>query len=598
MSYDALGNITSKLAYTTLGATDTNANVGSYSYGSRPHAVTSAGSTNYVYDANGSMISGDGRSIAYTVHNKPTSIVRGSSTVNVYYGPNRNRYKRIDNLNQSSESETHYLGNVEWIFKPGNVVVTKRYLDGEAIETKTDTSGSVVVETHYLLKDHLGSTHLITDSIGVIVQGQSFDPFGRRRQDVDFDSISNASTWTFDTSFTTRGFTGHEGLDPVGLIHMNGRVYDPKLGRFLSADPFVQAASNTQSFNRYAYVWNNPLSYTDPSGHFVFTLAASIAIAAKGATVGVAALVLGAAGFADALLQGASFGDALKSGILQGATAAAFTSLGSSFNPEASWGKTASLGLKFGAVGGIGSVLQGGKFGHGFLSAGVNPFAGKLLGGSAFGRSIGNEGQIIGRVLIAGTMSEVTGGKFANGAAFSAFSIAVEGASRGRTVDYDSKTNGPAPKISDVDLAVAMEEAIAAVGDALVGGKTFSTEDKAAEYLHDNLDGISTRYQIEIGARIYKESLKAPWKIAPPHSQGYGNEVYSGPVPPSAYGGTAGAWHSHPSGNPPNNIDFTNVRASDRFPNRSFVSHSKNGVRVVSGAGLFDSKFTVLERWR
>ena len=65
---------------------------------------------------------------------------------------------------------------------------------------------------------------------------------------------------------TRRGFTGHEHLDNVGLIHMNGRVYDPVLGRMLSADPFVQFPADTQSFNRYAYVHNNPLSFTDPSG--------------------------------------------------------------------------------------------------------------------------------------------------------------------------------------------------------------------------------------------------------------------------------------------------------------------------------------------
>ena len=67
----------------------------------------------------------------------------------------------------------------------------------------------------------------------------------------------------------TRGFTGHEHLDQVGLIHMGGRVYDPEIGRFLSPDPFVQFPASTQGFNRYAYVSNNPLSYTDPSGYFL-----------------------------------------------------------------------------------------------------------------------------------------------------------------------------------------------------------------------------------------------------------------------------------------------------------------------------------------
>ena len=70
---------------------------------------------------------------------------------------------------------------------------------------------------------------------------------------------------TFET--TTDGFTGHEMLDDFGLIHMNGRVYDPAIGRFLSADPFVQAPENSQSFNRYSYVMNNPLSLVDPSGY-------------------------------------------------------------------------------------------------------------------------------------------------------------------------------------------------------------------------------------------------------------------------------------------------------------------------------------------
>lgn len=69
-------------------------------------------------------------------------------------------------------------------------------------------------------------------------------------------------------SITSRGYTGHEQMDEVGLIHMNGRVYDPKLGRFLQADPHIQAPSDSQNLNRYSYVNNNPLSYTDPTGYF------------------------------------------------------------------------------------------------------------------------------------------------------------------------------------------------------------------------------------------------------------------------------------------------------------------------------------------
>ena len=65
-----------------------------------------------------------------------------------------------------------------------------------------------------------------------------------------------------------RGFTGHEHLDAFELINMNGRVYDPMLGRMLSPDNFVQASTYSQNYNRYSYALNNPLVYTDPDGEF------------------------------------------------------------------------------------------------------------------------------------------------------------------------------------------------------------------------------------------------------------------------------------------------------------------------------------------
>ncbi|MEQ8485099.1 MAG: hypothetical protein RIB46_12120, partial [Pseudomonadales bacterium] len=79
----------------------------------------------------------------YGVFNKPTLITRGTRTVHLYYGPNRQRYRRVDDSGQSIQTETHYVGSVEWIYKPGSVVITKRYLDGEAIATTTQSGGSV-----------------------------------------------------------------------------------------------------------------------------------------------------------------------------------------------------------------------------------------------------------------------------------------------------------------------------------------------------------------------------------------------------------------------------------------------------------------------
>jgi RHS repeat-associated protein len=81
-------------------------------------------------------------------------------------------------------------------------------------------------------------------------------------------SIQNGSSQPIanDQWLLDRGYTGHEHLQSVGLIHMNGRLYDPKLHRFLQPDNFVQDPTNTQNYNRYGYVLNNPLKYTDYSG--------------------------------------------------------------------------------------------------------------------------------------------------------------------------------------------------------------------------------------------------------------------------------------------------------------------------------------------
>src|SRR5690606_2354 len=108
-----------------------------------------------------------------------------------------------------------------------------------------------------------------------------FDAWGARRN----GESNNLSDWSaltdsarlsaitgslmlagFSQPVTTRGYTGHEMGDDMGSIHMNGRIYGARLARFLQADPIIQAATNTQSYNRYSYVWNNPLNATDPSG--------------------------------------------------------------------------------------------------------------------------------------------------------------------------------------------------------------------------------------------------------------------------------------------------------------------------------------------
>ena len=107
-------------------------------------------------------------------------------------------------------------------------------------------------------------TH-ITDASGNVVNEYSYDAWGRRR---------NFTNWTYTVAAQTdllpgRGFTGHEWLPWFNLYNMNGRLYDPLVGRFLSPDNNVQMPDYTQNFNRYSYALNNPLKYTDPDGEWV-----------------------------------------------------------------------------------------------------------------------------------------------------------------------------------------------------------------------------------------------------------------------------------------------------------------------------------------
>lgn len=83
---------------------------------------------------------------------------------------------------------------------------------------------------------------------------------------VEFTSVEKAE-YQGSIAGGLRGFTSHEALAEHGLVHMNARIYDPKNGRFLSADTLIPNPNNWDSYNRYMYVEGNPMRYRDPSGH-------------------------------------------------------------------------------------------------------------------------------------------------------------------------------------------------------------------------------------------------------------------------------------------------------------------------------------------
>ncbi|MBL7712749.1 MAG: hypothetical protein JNL13_09805 [Chitinophagaceae bacterium] len=160
-----------------------------------------------------------------------------------------------------------YMGDYERDEVTGSAEQQIHYISGEgglcAIVVKE--GGSFTYYTAYT--DHLGSIVLLTDDAGTPLYRQAYDPWGRERDPETWDHGSGRGT---KPRWLTRGYTGHEMLPEYGLINMNGRLYDPLNGRMLRPDNYVQDPTNTQSYNRFSYCWNNPMKYTDPSGELVW----------------------------------------------------------------------------------------------------------------------------------------------------------------------------------------------------------------------------------------------------------------------------------------------------------------------------------------
>ncbi|MCC7200238.1 MAG: RHS repeat-associated core domain-containing protein, partial [Gammaproteobacteria bacterium] len=275
--YDALGRLatvslngvsTLSVAYDVTGNITHKSDVGSYSYHpTRRHAVTSAGASVFAYDARGQMSSRNGSAISWASYGLPTSIAgAGGSSSQFLYDAGRERHRQVSTAGGVTE-QTHYIGGLlEKVVRNG-VTEWKHYVvapTGTAAIYRR--AGDGTAETLYFTQDHLGSTQLVLDAAGAVLRvEQGFDAFGRRRG-AGMKGVPSQADWAAIAASTRDGYTGHEHLDNLGLVHMGGRVYDPVVGRFLSADPVVQAPWDGQSLNRYAYVFNNPLSYTDPTG--------------------------------------------------------------------------------------------------------------------------------------------------------------------------------------------------------------------------------------------------------------------------------------------------------------------------------------------
>ena len=216
--YDEAGNITGKagMSYTY------GESAASCTYQAGPHAVSTYDGVTYCYDINGNNTdSSDGRSITYTSYNKPKKIELGADASEFFYGPNRSRYRRVETINNQIIEEAFYIGNTEIIDKDDGLRREyRRNIGGIAIEHfYLRLDGSAGEKTDYVLQDNLGSPHTLLDELGQITYRVGFDAHGSRREGYDPRALIEGSNPLNDV--TDRGFTGHEHLDVLGVIHVN-----------------------------------------------------------------------------------------------------------------------------------------------------------------------------------------------------------------------------------------------------------------------------------------------------------------------------------------------------------------------------------------
>lgn len=223
----------------------------------------------YSYDENGRMTSGDGRTATWTTWGMPDQIVQGGSTTSFTYTAEHDRIRKVGN-----GCTTLYLNpridlGGRYELETCGTKVTERWTlyagakaQGEYVTVKNNgVEDASQTGMQYFHTDHLGSVVAVTNAAGQLLSRMSYDAWGKRR---NFDGTPLASIQLVPT---TRGYTSHEMLDEMALIHMNGRLYEPMLGRFVSADAVIDGLYDTQGLNQFSYVGNSPLSFVDPSGY-------------------------------------------------------------------------------------------------------------------------------------------------------------------------------------------------------------------------------------------------------------------------------------------------------------------------------------------
>lgn len=451
--------------YEPDGRIQSNSNIGSYAYDAtakykKKDITLTTNGKNYYSGRNPQQV-------VYNAFKKPVTITEENrGTIEFQYGIYGIRNKAIDWNNTPTNPNTEVSrtklyssdGSVEIILKgaeagppdqgPGGIgtfglptepflrIIT--YIGGNAYSAPamyvktysgTKTSPSTNEQYHYLHRDFQGSIMAITNQAGTVIERRHYDAWGNVSKYTNSLSATQTNpNFIGGEMFFDRGYTGHEHFFRVGIIHMNGRIYDPVLKGFMSPDNFVQDPQNSQNFNRYAYCLNNPLMYTDPSGE-VFQIGVLGAMAIGAAIAATSYTIYALATTWDNF----SWGGLLKSTLIGAVSGAAsfgvgqlasqmFTGICASTSTltasQVSWIVAAPQAVMHGISQGFIAGISGGDLGQAFFSGMISSGVSSVvqMGGSSF-MGNGDAATLLFGTVSGGLSAELTGGNFWEGAA-------------------------------------------------------------------------------------------------------------------------------------------------------------------------------------
>jgi RHS repeat-associated protein len=257
-SYDSLDRLTgvsgaypAQYAYSALGNLELKAEDGitytlEYSDANHVHAVSKVNGVSQAYDANGNMIlrvvDGVTYSQTWDAENRLIQVISGTQTTQFVYDADGALVKKV-----VDGETTVYLGNHYEKKLSSGEARTYYYFNGSRVAMR---QAGVL---QYIVGDHLGTTSLILNADGTVHSEARHYPYGQER-------------WASGTLPTDYRFTGQRYDSTIELTRMGARWYDA-LGRWTAADTIVPDSHDPQSFNRFSWVRNNPLKFTDPGGH-------------------------------------------------------------------------------------------------------------------------------------------------------------------------------------------------------------------------------------------------------------------------------------------------------------------------------------------